>query len=207
MVMVRYISNPRAAVAGLALSVLAGCSAIPNAERISAVEEMYGRITSLPLELEAVTELPKNNCSLNLTEMVCRLYIEEKIDDGVTQEYYGIVQKSANRRRLVLAFFDGDGYDMNNKKIMSVVIYEGNGLDIFTEEEYANRDHKFDDFIKYYGSPETERLDTSNNQLKNAILKNLITLGKLFKYREEMNDRIKYALELLIKQRKLEANK
>jgi len=139
--------------------------------------------------------------SPNKKEKSCKLYRKNKIDTNpdVYEEYFGVLDVELEKKeiKLVLGYYDGDMFDFNGNKVLTVVRYRGNKREDFITPSFGKIGYSYDKFTSYFRDIKVKRLDTSDNPLKNIMTKGIIDMVRVNTFRSKLHDRIREGLKLL----------
>ena len=200
----RYFSAGKSAVAVASLVAIltsTSCAFIPKTPKKAAEEvlQMTYRLATLPISYLSKDEPPINRCIEDLREKVCKLYLEEETDFG-TEKYFIVLEMKKgifkDEHRLILGYFDGDNYDFDGTKKLSVVIYTGENPKNFIDPVYGKQDFGYEEFREYFRKPRANTLDVSDNQLEKLKRNNFINAIQFEVFRKDLHERIGIGVKL-----------
>lgn len=212
----KYVSSGKGVVAaGLTAIALTGCSSMIKTPIKAAEEVIKMSYTIITLPIKSLPwlkdEPPINACIKNPKERVCKLYLKNYKDD-TTEEYFGVYYKGDNisgdeKQKLVLGYWNEDDVDMDGKKYLTVVIYDGKSSNDFIIPDYGNLNFSYVEFKEYFNKPGVNTLNTTDNPLENLREKNMINAFQLKIFLGKLHKRIGYALKLIDAKKKIKDNK
>ncbi|PIO07648.1 hypothetical protein COU59_02990 [Candidatus Pacearchaeota archaeon CG10_big_fil_rev_8_21_14_0_10_34_12] len=174
------------------------------AEEVRNMSYMIATLPLKPFQNRREPSISENGCFEIPSGKVCRLYLSEEVY-GAKEEYFGIlkIKNNPHYESMILAYFDGDNYDIGGNKNLVVVGYKGSSVDDFVEPWYSKIDFSYSRFEGFFENPVKNHLNMDDNQLKRVMDKGLVSKLKLKILQERMHDKIRDALRLLTTKSKL----
>ena len=203
----KYISGRKKVVAAASLIALIGCEAIINIPKypFQLGDQMIRGVLTMPIQPFYLlgNNPPLNRCAENLLEKTCKLYFEEPIEggDGLKEQYFAYVQIkkqtfSPDKRKVVFGWYDGENENMDGKKVLTVMVFEGDVDKKLEFPSFGNIELDLNDFEYYFKKPRTRTFDMSNNQIKNVVKAKLLKNYQIKKFIERLEERFGIGLEI-----------